>query len=102
MASEIVEDKDWAATASISMKDDFYIELGVPAFCVGQSTMRDYAKQMSAWGLAALQMARFRGDNQGDPPGTFDGALAGAEFLMQLGRELDEAAAYVQEDRVSP
>lgn len=83
---------DCVAVAPIGMKDDFYLELGVPSRIVGAETMAEYAEQMAGWARAALKCARYRGDNDSDLPEVFDDALAASEFLFLLSNELGKAA----------
>src|SRR3546814_11967388 len=83
---------DCASVASVGMKDDFYLEFGVPSRCCGAETMAEYAEQMAGWARAALKCARYRGDNDSDLPEVFDDALAASEVLFWLCSVLGQAA----------
>src|SRR3546814_15489643 len=66
---------DCASVASVGMKDDFYLEFGVPSRCCRADTMAEYAEQMAGCARAALKCARSRGDNAIALPQVFDEAL---------------------------
>src|SRR3546814_17694512 len=91
---------DCASVASVGMKDDFYLEFGVPCRCCGAETMAEYAAQMAGWARAALKCARYRGDNDSDLPEVFDAALATSAFLFLLSHELCKASQLCHEGQI--
>jgi hypothetical protein len=82
---------DWATTVTIGM-DSFCMEFGIPSHDCGSQTMLEYANRLVDWSRSILTVARARGDDDGDMPGTLNDALAAAEFFLHLSTGLRAAA----------
>ena len=87
---------EWVHSASINMQD-MLLDIAISNGAVGREAMVAYSKMMARWAKSILVVARARGDNESDAPGTFEDALAGAEFFLHLSGELEEAAPKMQE-----
>ena len=81
----------WVHSGYINTRD-LLIEIALADGTVSKDTMRDYAAMTVRWAKSILTVARARGDNDEDAPGTMDDALAGAEFFLHLSAELQAAA----------
>lgn len=90
--------REFIHSASVGMKGDYYMEFGIPTLVIGSASMVEYAKEMAGWARATLYVARLRGEDDSDLPGTMDNALAAAEFLFQLAAGLEEAASRLKQD----
>lgn len=90
-ATTIPVSGNWAYSGNIIMQD-MILEFALSNSAVGENTMREYAKMMAQWAKSILVLARARGDDDSDAPGTFENGIAGAEFFLHLSDELLEAA----------
>ena len=82
---------EWVHSSSIIM-EGMCLDLAIGDGAVGPDTMREYSGVMAGWAKAILSVARARGDNDSDQPGTFEEAIAAAEFFLHLSQELAAAA----------
>src|SRR3546814_15200307 len=51
---------DCASVASVGMKDDFYLEFGVPSLCCGAETMAEYRSEERRVGKECVSKCRSR------------------------------------------
>ncbi len=70
----------------------YLLGCGVPTDWMSSDEMRIISETVTDWGTAALRCAIERGDNPGDPTGTYTDAIEAAQFVLGFARALRNGA----------
>ncbi|TDK26172.1 hypothetical protein E2F46_06130 [Luteimonas aestuarii] len=82
----------FAATSGVFTHCGNILPIGIEAHAFEPSGYLTIADDMAAGAAAVLRLARLRGENDEDPAGTLDAALAAADVLLQLSRIVSATA----------
>src|SRR5690606_32444532 len=81
---------------SLAFGEEFFIPLQFDRSDVDSELLFELASRLSRFAASTLYIARLRGENDNDPPGTLDGALGAAEMCMQLANGFNAAGLKLQ------
>ena len=85
--------------ATLMFDQDYIVDVDLDHDEVEAEVLEVVAARLVNWATATIHIARLRGENDCDLPGTMDGALGAAEICMQLARGFTAAAAEMRKEK---
>lgn len=98
-ASVAINSTSYVHGATLMFGQDFIVDLELDKGEVEACVLEAVAAQLVEWSSSTIHVARLRGENDSDLPGTLDGALGAAEVCVQLAAGFSAAARKMRKEK---